>query len=79
MEPQHLDAWGLPIVPPDPPAADDELGYTCAEDGDWGPAEIRLAAPVTRTLFAVTFLCAGLSVLRTTVCRVSVHRRRRRL
>jgi hypothetical protein len=57
--------------------ADDELGWTCAEDGDWGPAEIRLAAPVTRTLFAVTFLCAGLSVLRTTVCRISVHRRRR--
>lgn len=33
--PIKLDAWGLPIILPDPPALDAELGFTTEEDGGW--------------------------------------------
>lgn len=70
------DAWGLEPAPTDPPALDTELGWTVEEDDDWGPADIRVAAPVTRAFFAVTLTAAGLSWLRFQLIRTGIYRRR---
>lgn len=70
------DAWGLNVHRPDH-AADDELGYTCAEDGDWAPAEYT-RAPVTRTAFAYVFAATTWGTLRWIVLTLGIHRRKPR-
>jgi hypothetical protein len=73
------DAWGLEPVPTDPPALDTELGLTCDEDApDWGPAQIRVAAPVTRAFFILTLLAAGMSWFRVQAIRTGIHRHKAR-
>ena len=40
-DPRPIDAWGLPVIKPEPQPADQELGWTCDDDAvdGWEPKD----------------------------------------
>lgn len=78
--PIGIGPWGLPIIPPDPPIADVELGLTTSEDADdWAPPPADM--PISRFLLEMFWnsMYAGFGTLRYYTCRTGIHRRRRYL
>lgn len=69
------DPWGLPIVLPDLPALDAELGLTTTEDGAWdaSPPGLSLGQFLTQIGWGTTFFSIGW--LRYLGAKTGLHRR----
>jgi hypothetical protein len=69
-----LDAWGMPIIPPELPVRDTELGWTCDEDDidGWEPRKPGVSLGDLCKVLAG----AALSALRYQIIRSGIYRRK---
>lgn len=74
--PIALDAWGLPIILPDPPALDAELGVTTSDDG-WIYDDSLPLGKFLQILLVCSLHCAW-GLFRLFVLITGIHKRKPR-